>query len=206
MADSLGRSNKWAFVIYPESAPGNFIEILLSYHIQGCISPLHDADLNGDGSEKKPHYHVYLYFGSGAKQSESQVYEHFSKPLNGTHCIAISSEYGYIRYFIHLDNPDKAQYPVESIICFSGFDISSFFKPSPSMANDIMNEIKEWIIDNEITEFLYVQIQASKIPDWAYVLNMYNCFSIYKLLDSQRNYFKNFGDSLDRCDSSDWHD
>lgn len=195
MADSLGRSNKWTFIIYPESTPKNFLDILQNSHIQGAVSPLHDADINGDGAEKKPHYHVYLYFGSGAKQSESQIVENFVKPLNGTKPFAVSTEYGLIRYFVHLDNPEKAQYKQEDIICLSGFSVDDCFKPPVSKVNAIMNEMKQWVIDNDVTEYLELQKKAFTIESWAYVLNMYNCFSVYKLIDSQRNYIKSLSKS-----------
>lgn len=188
MADSLGRSNIWAFIIYPDSWPDDWQDLISAFHVPIAVSPLHDADINGDGSEKKSHRHVIINFGSGKKKSKEQVYENFCKPLNATWPIAIDSERGYIRYFVHLDNPDKVQYDLDDIICFSGYDLSDAFKPSASRAHQIMNDIKLWILEHEVAEFEVVQLQALKYPDtWSYVLNMYNCFSIYKLLDSIRN-------------------
>lgn len=188
MADSLGRSNLWAFIIYPDSWPEDWQDIISSFHVPAAVSPLHDADLNGDGSEKKAHRHVLLNFGSGKKKSEEQVYTNYCHLLNATLPIAIDSERGYVRYFVHIDNPEKTQYDLDDILLFSGYDLSDAFKPSASRAHQIMNEIKLWILQNEIGEFEAVQIEALKhIDTWSYVLNMYNCFSIYKLLDSVRH-------------------
>ena len=41
----------WAFVLYPESAPENWKEILQQTGLSCCVSPLHDKDINptGDG-------------------------------------------------------------------------------------------------------------------------------------------------------------
>lgn len=192
MADKDGRANIWAFVIYPgDSLPENWKDIIYSWHIPCSVSPEHDADLNGDMTEKKNHRHVLINFGAGKKKSKEQVYENYSKLLGGTFPIAIDSERGYVRYFVHADNPEKSQYNPDMILDFSGYDHSVHFKPSASLANDIMNEMKIFIIDNQITEFKDLQIYALDFPDsWGYVLNMYNCFSIYKLIDSQRNYKK----------------
>lgn len=188
MADSQGRSNIWAFIIYPDSWPTDYKEIIASWHIPCCLSPLHDADKNGDETEKKPHRHILINFGSGKKKSFDQLLINYCTSLHGSFPIAIDSERGMIRYFVHIDNPEKAQYEIENIECFSGYDCSEFFKPSASLANSIMNDIKKFIIDNEISEFRDLQVYAMEYPDtWGYVLNMYNCLSIYKLIDSIRN-------------------
>lgn len=188
MADSQGRSNIWAFIIYPDSWPADYKDIIASWHIPCCISPLHDADKNGDETEKKPHRHILINFGTGKKKSFDQLLINYCTALHGSFPIAIDSERGMIRYFVHIDNPEKAQYEIENIECFSGYDCSEFFKPSASLANSIMNDIKKFVIDNEISEFRDLQVYAMEYPDtWGYVLNMYNCLSIYKLIDSIRN-------------------
>lgn len=40
------RSNKWAFILYKESAPENYFEILESLQIPFILSPWHDKDIN----------------------------------------------------------------------------------------------------------------------------------------------------------------
>ena len=58
--DTRGRN--FATMVYPESAPENWREILAGYFIPAFISPLHDKDLNPTGEPKKPHHHVMLMF------------------------------------------------------------------------------------------------------------------------------------------------
>ena len=49
------RSNKWAFLLYQESAPKNYIPFVLS--------PWHDKDINKETGEfKKSHKHGALFF------------------------------------------------------------------------------------------------------------------------------------------------
>lgn len=69
------KARNFAFILYPESIPENFIESLEKIGIPMAVSPLHDLDkterkfedmtsdekkiINAGGSVyKKPHYHV----------------------------------------------------------------------------------------------------------------------------------------------------
>ena len=42
----------WTFIVYPESAPKNWKEVLDGYHIPWVSSPLHDKDINATGEPK----------------------------------------------------------------------------------------------------------------------------------------------------------
>ena len=66
---SENRKRNWVFVLYPESAPENWREQLRDMLVPGFISPLHDKDVNADGTPKKPHWHVILTF-KGLKSYE----------------------------------------------------------------------------------------------------------------------------------------
>ena len=54
------KARHWAMVVYPESAPENWIDIINETHLQFAISPLHNKDTNPDGEIKKSHWHVIL--------------------------------------------------------------------------------------------------------------------------------------------------
>ena len=56
------RTRNWTFLVYPESAPENWRDILDEEHIQWVESPLHDKDDNANGEQKKPHWHILLLF------------------------------------------------------------------------------------------------------------------------------------------------
>jgi hypothetical protein len=105
---NVSKTRNWAFVVYPESAPDGWMELLADTHIPAFVSPLHDKDIDEDGSLKKPHYHVVLMFdGPTTQKRANEIIEPF--------CGTKSAEYvkslrGYVRYLIHLDNPEKAQY------------------------------------------------------------------------------------------------
>lgn len=172
MADSK-RTRQWLFVMYPDSMPENAFEIIKNFHIQAVISPLHDADINGDGSEKKAHYHVLLYF-DGVK-SYDQVLE-LIKPLNTPLPLRCNSIKGSLRYFIHLDNPEKAQYKFEDMTLLNGFDIESYLMPTKSEIEDIWKEIYFWISDTGCDEYSLLMEEARlyHFETWFYVLTTYS--------------------------------
>lgn len=45
-------------MVYPESAPDDWIMKLQEQCVPALISLLHDKDINADGTRKKEHYHV----------------------------------------------------------------------------------------------------------------------------------------------------
>lgn len=47
------RSNKWAFLLYQESVPKNYLEVLEELHIPFVLSPWHDKDVNKETGEFK---------------------------------------------------------------------------------------------------------------------------------------------------------
>ena len=63
------KKRNWAFVVYPESAPSDWIEQLQLSGAQFAISPLHDKDLNATGEPKKAHWHVIVVYGSPTTES-----------------------------------------------------------------------------------------------------------------------------------------
>lgn len=115
------RKRNFATVIYPESAPENWREILTGYFIPAFISPLHNKDINATGEPKKEHYHVLLMFEG--KKSDEQVKDIFDS-IGGVGLERVESLRGYARYLCHLDNPEKAQYNPSDVVCMNGSDYS----------------------------------------------------------------------------------
>lgn len=116
------RVRLWATVVYPESAPDNWLSIIGDMMIPCYISPLHDKDLNADKTPKKPHYHVFMIFEG--KKSQAQIKEIVSR-FGGVGQENILSKRGYARYLCHLDNPEKAQYNTDDVKAFGGLDYES---------------------------------------------------------------------------------
>ena len=121
-SNGKGRTRNYATVVYPESAPQNWQEILAEQFVQAFISPLHDKDINPTGEIKKEHYHVILMFDS--VKTKEQAEEVFQK-INGVGCEVIQSIRGYARYLCHLDNPEKHQYEPQNVRSLCGADYST---------------------------------------------------------------------------------
>ena len=69
MADKKVKKRHWAFVAYPESLPEDWFDLLKQTGLKIAISPLHNQDMNADGTPKKPHYHIMLSY-EGALHGE----------------------------------------------------------------------------------------------------------------------------------------
>ena len=92
------------FIVYPESAPDNWRELLDGTHLRWVESPLHDKDLNADGTVKNRIGIFFLTFEGPVtlKAVEKIVFE-----LNCPQPRKVGSSKGLVRYMIHLDNPEN---------------------------------------------------------------------------------------------------
>lgn len=148
--DTKTKKRNWAFVVYPESLPEDWQDILKISGLQIAVSPLHDADLNADESEKKPHYHIIVIYGSPTTYNNVL---NFTKKFNGTIPIPLEQVRGYYRYLTHEDNPEKAQYDKSDIKLFNGFNIADFTDLTKSEVMKLKREILKAIRDNDLTEY-----------------------------------------------------
>lgn len=179
------RSNKWAFLIYQESSPENYLEILESLRVPFVLSPWHDKDINSETGEiKKSHKHGALYFDS--LKSYSQISELISNKLNGpSHVEIVLSPKGMFNYFTHADNPDKTLYNVEDIESGCGFEIEKFLLEQNS--DNFMNEVIDIIEENNFTEFEDLVRYARKNNYLLLGLIIERTYFFAKYLDSRRH-------------------
>lgn len=144
------KKRNWAFVVYPESAPENWIEILIKTGLPFVVSPLHNLDVNPTGEIKKPHWHVIVaYAGPTAFNVVKRVTDSLNSPIPQP----LESVKGYYRYLTHKDNPEKAQYDEKEIKAYNGFDISDFCELTGSEIQKIKNDVVELIVENCIIEY-----------------------------------------------------
>lgn len=183
--ESDGRARNWTFFVYPDSAPENWLQILTEMQVSGSVSPLHDKDVNADGTAKKPHYHVLLCF-DGKKSYEQIV--NITEALNAPIPQRCRSVKGSVRYFTHMDNPEKAQYSRNDIKVFGGFDIEEAFKATQTERLEILLEIHEFMMNNEITEYkqLYDYSARKQKERWFPVV-VSNAFVLCKYINSFRH-------------------
>lgn len=148
------RSTDWTFLAYPDSAPSDWQELLRALHTPTVISPLHDADVHADESQKKAHWHVLLIYAS--LKSYNQVREDIA-PICGSIPQLCKNKQGMLRYFVHMDSPDKHQYAIGDMVCFSGANLEELMPlsktDSRALRRKCVKEMRDYITANNITEF-----------------------------------------------------
>lgn len=181
------RTRSWTFILYPESAPANFIELLNSQHLQFVVSPLHEFDVNETGEIKKPHYHILIIFNG--KKSFEQV-NSICSSLNCPIPQICHNAKGLLRYFLHLDNPEKFQYNRDEIREFGGVDVDELLKLSITDEKVILKEIMAFIRDNNILEYYEVlDYAADNNSRWYDLLLTKHTYLLKTYLNSKRNNF-----------------
>lgn len=118
-ADTKSKGTHWIFIVYPESAPETWREQLEATGLPFVVSPLHDRDVNPDGSPKKAHYHVIVSYGQAQRYSSVIGLRVIT---NGPFPIKCNSVSGTYAYLTHRNNPEKAQYRSEEIERFNGWE------------------------------------------------------------------------------------
>ena len=176
------KGRDWTFLVYPESAPANWREILDETHIRWVESPLHDKDINPDGEFKKSHFHILLSAdGPITEQAVMKIIE----PLNGPIPKKVGSAKGLVRYMAHLDNPEKYQYPVSEIIGHNGADVASYFELTMTNKIVMMKDIVKFIYEEEIDNYAdFLMLCIEKSDDWFNISVNHNTLAINKLIDA----------------------
>lgn len=180
------RTRNWTCVVYPESAPLNWRDILDEEHIEWVESPLHDMDVNADGELKKAHIHLLLMFG-GVKSYE-QV-EQITKQLNCPIPKRVHNAKAMVRYMAHLDNPEKAQYSISDIIPHGGVDLAEMLRPSSSERYTLLAEILTYVREHNVIEFqdLMDYAAAERFDDWFPLLCDNSAYVVGQYIKSQRH-------------------
>lgn len=174
------RTRNWTFVVYPESAPENWREIIDEFHVPWVESPLHDKDVNPDGELKKSHWHVMMMFSS--KKSYAQIRE-ITMQLSSPNPQKVANAKGMVRYFAHLDNPEKYQYSKNEIIAHGGAEISPYLSVTTAERYELINEMMEFVDSQRIVEMksLLDYARRERFDDWfpllcdnsAYIMDSY---------------------------------
>lgn len=182
------KKRNWAFVLYPESAPVDWVEQLQKTGLQCAISPLHDKDVDPTGELKKPHYHIILcYEGPTSFNVVSSLCDSFNQPIPQ----ALEQIRGYYRYFTHKDNPEKYQYSEDDIKTVNGFNISNFVELTKTEINEVKDRLQKLIREQSFVEYFqfvdYLQDNQMKL-EWEVASS--NTYFFDRYITSRRNYFK----------------
>jgi len=177
------KKRNWTLIVYPESAPKNWRDILDEEHFQWVESPLHDRDTNPDGEVKKAHWHILVMYdgpvtAKPVQELAQKIISPFPKP--------VASARGLLRYMIHLDNPEKFQYEKNDIVAHGGADVESYFEMTMSNRLETLKDISRYIISQNICNFSdLVQFAIENDDDWFTIIADKNTLYLNKLIDAQ---------------------
>lgn len=181
MAKSIKKRN-WTFLLYPESAPPDWLRILQDKGLSGAVSPLHDKDFNeADNTPKKAHYHIILCFSGPTTYN---VVKSICDELNCPIPKPIESVKGLYRYLTHKDNPEKAQYSDTDIIEFGGFCYRDYCDMTRS---EVLQNIK----------IIHILIKENKIVEYSELLDFLLDNDLSDLYDVATSHTILFGKYLD---------
>ena len=120
MSKTVKKIRAIAGILYTDSAPADWQDRIADLHMMALVSPLHDSDVQADGSPKKPHYHIMLIFDGPVAVDRA------AKLLQDIGCIdytqSIHSVTSYARYLCHLDDHDKHPYNTQDVKAYGGAD------------------------------------------------------------------------------------
>ena len=180
------RTRNWTFVLYEDSAPENWRELLDDEHIEWIESPWHDKDINADGEPKKKHKHILLLFG-GVKSYEQvkELTDKLGQPIP-QRC---HNAKAMVRYMAHMDNPEKAQYSPSDIIAHGGVDLAEMLRPSNSERYTLIRDMMDYLRSAAVTEFqdLMDYAAAEHFDDWFPLLCDNSAYVIGQYIKSQRH-------------------
>lgn len=151
MIKSDMKKRNWSFILYPDSASDDWEEFLINTGIPFAYA-FHDKDVNPTGEPKQPHYHVIICSDGPITYQNAKTYADRVGAKNGV-IQPVGSVRGMIRYFCHLDNPEKHQYPDSIIQCRNGFDPKDYFNLTVSQQKAFKKKATNFIRENDITEY-----------------------------------------------------
>jgi hypothetical protein len=179
------KKRNWAFVLYPESAPADWLERLQLTGLQCAVSPLHDCDLNPTGEPKKAHYHIILcYSGPTSYNVVKQLTDGLNQPIPQ----ALEQVRGYYRYLTHKDNPEKAQYNDNEIKTINGFNISDYVELTKSEVIEVKKSLQQLIIHLDLFEYSdFMDYLLENDLSLEYDVASSNTYFFEKYISSRRN-------------------
>lgn len=158
--------NSFEFIIYPDSAPSDWLQRIEDIKVPAYVSPLHDKDKNDKGEPKKPHYHVLIVFSGGKSEAFCQGIIDYVGGANRKGEVTRSIE-GSIRYLVHIGSINKYHYNPDDILCFGGCGIKKYFSDIEVEDVSTVTQVIRYIKENKHTLFCdFVDYSIKEKPSW----------------------------------------
>lgn len=163
------KARGWACIVYPESAPPDWVDKLKESHLEILISPLHDADVDAEGKPKKEHYHVLAIWPGPTVESAARKL--FSSIGITAPPEVVRTLKGYARYLCHLDDHDKAPYDPANVIALGGAVWAAVALDEAEERDRILDEIEAYIDSSGVVSYaMLMRFARSCRPEWKAVI------------------------------------
>lgn len=194
-------SKWWSCIVYPESAPEHWRELLRSRGYEIAISPLHDKDkwehdspekevvcedgtiihipkgaLYKKGDRKKAHWHVIVKTES--RCSFNEMNKELQDLLGCPRIQKCRSLKGAYEYFLHLNNPERYQYDRSEIEEYNHFTL----EPTQREREEILQDIIRTIQTEEIDDFSKLTLRYLDEVEYLNVISI-KAYALGKILD-----------------------
>lgn len=190
------RHKVWTLIFYPDSAPPEWCDVLSEIHLPIWVSPLHDRDTWTEaderenakhcaGTTKKPHFHlVCQYEVQVDRKTFLQDFAFLKGPQNVK---AVRSLVSMVRYLVHADDPDKAQYDREDVRVFGGAELDLVEQMGTHERHKMLQAMREYIRQHNVTDFCdFYDYCDDCEAGWARLLDDNSSYVIEKYIKSRR--------------------
>lgn len=191
----------WSWIVYPDSAPENWRELLDNTGEKWIESPLHDKDINETTNEvKKAHWHIIISFAT--QKSYKQAVK-ISEMLKAPFPEKVGSLQGAVQYLWHRNNPEKYQYDKSGVVAHNGFKYRQYLTDIGVDTDSVLQDIVFWISETGCTEYADLVNYAviEKFDEWFQTVRSQTIF-LTAYLRSNRHKPKNVdmqtGEILDK--------
>lgn len=174
------RTRNWLVIFYPEDLPDDWKEKADELGVRWIEGPVHDKDVNPDGTPKKTHIHTLWMFDAVKHKGqvtgllrmkfapESEAEDSIPGVATPMPCSDRSQS---VRYMAHLDHPSKAQYDIAEIVGHNGADPAEVMRYSATETINMMVAMEEYIEEHGITELAdFSKAIRYENPEWYTIL------------------------------------
>ena len=183
----MQKIKNFACVVYSDSAAPGWQEKIKEYGIP-FYWILHDKD------SKKPHYHVLFCAVNAVSINTAKTISNDIGAANGV-AERVASRCGYLRYLVHMDNPEKHQYSSDEVVCGCGavYKLTESKIDKENAELETLREMIEYIDKNNVFAYCdFVKYCVNHQKKWLKLL----CGSKGRVIDK---YIKSLYWSIQRC-------
>lgn len=182
------KSRYWTCIVYTEDVP-DIVERLSSLCVRALLSPVHHSINVDDCTERKEHRHLIVFFDGPVPVQTLINSVGLQLGISPHLWQRVNDIVSYARYLIHLDQPDKEQFPdgYKSVLSFGGVDYVGLIERSADVCQ-IVADMQDWVKANHCYYFNELMdyakaceplwyralIKSQRENMWRYIVSMYN--------------------------------